>query len=266
MYLPISFALVGFLLISVLFVLWGRRRKSYSIRQSRAINPLYRTIAVSLICVPLFLVTVASFIPGVSEWVVDVLHIPLINNAINVPNNNITDPNFGADYQIAEYPVYDEWYNGYRRTFKVTNHEKFIEKITSLDAFMRTYTHDLLVFYIFSESENSYFFLVYNQSTGEFLFTSAVVWFPKIGYEDYIPLIPCDFFTNNQYIPVVTDVFTSTTGYSWDEIVEFYLPFGESIITIDDLQQTIYFVNPITGHEFRMVYEDSSISITTRDS
>jgi hypothetical protein len=198
--------------------------------------------------------------------VVDELHFPLINNSISVPNFDITDPNFRTDFQLTEFPVYDEWYNGYRRTFKVSNHEKFVEHITGLDAFVQTYTQDSLVFYIFSETENSYFFLVYNQSTGEFLFTSAVVWFPNIGYEEYIPLIPCDFYTNNQYLPVFSDVFMSTTGYSWDDIVEFYLPFDESVIIIDDIQQTIYFINPITGHEFHMVYDNSSKSFTIRDS
>ncbi len=208
-----------------------------------------------------------ALIPVASEYMLDEMRIMIIQDKMSL---DIPDAQLGMKtVDVLTYPVLDQESIGFGWSFKVADNSKFVNHLTALETYRSVTTVDDMDIYTLNvEGANCY--LIYYHSTDHYRLEPGIVWYhvfnPDSGWtpDDYIPVIPCTYFSEQEIGVVDTTPVTYQTSYSWEETKAFYQNLATDQISIDDGQNKVYYTssgNSGSGNEFALTYYDGTITL-----
>ncbi len=234
--------------------------KSRKITEARRIGSSF----IKIVNILLFVAFILSFNVNINEFMLDSLHIMIIEDDLSTFDRNFYSEDYGDHVSVIEYPVYGLGTTNFGRMFKVTNNKKFDSYLTSLDSFDGKYVQDDLTIYTLDVNQST-FYIVHLELNNRYRLLSATATFSYLDsghtVTDYIPIIPCSYFNNYEIGSIDTNSDTFQTEYTWDETKAFYQTLGTDIVTIDEIQKTILINNLVTESEFKLIYSNNSVTL-----
>ena len=212
----------------------------------------------------LCIISVISLIPGTINYFFDQIEIPITNDSIWVRDYNVNSDGIGEEIEIFEYRVYNEWYDGFRRYFNVKNHDRFIDYLLESDLLIQDYRIDNQNIIYLLVKDNRVFYLVYNEIDFQYFATPSTINFKLSGINDYIPLVFCDFFGNDNYYTSNSEI-VSFTSLTWNQVKDLYIEYYNDYVIVNENNQSVGITNLLSGNSYIIFYDDNMLTIRLSD-